>query len=69
MTPRWRPFLGPMLGVGAILLLGATIVAADRLGPWIWAVPMLLILTVAALGAAFESVRRAVRAGLASMKE
>ena len=58
-----------MLGVGAILLLGATIVAADRLGPWIWAVPMLLILTVAALGAAFESVRRAVRAGLASMKE
>ena len=69
MTPRWRQFLGPMLGVGAILLLGATIVAADRLGSWIWAVPMILVLAVAALGAAFESVRRAVHAGLASIKE
>ncbi len=69
MTPRWRPFLGPMLGVGAVLLLGATIFAADRLGPWIWVVPTLLVLAIAVLGAAFEPVRRALQAGIASMKE
>ena len=69
MTLHWRQFLGPMLGVGAVLLLGATIVAADRLGPWIWAVPTLLVLAVAALSAAFEPVRKAVHAGLASMND
>ena len=68
-----KQFLGPALGVGAILLLGATIFAADRLGVWVWAVVAISILVIAGLGAALESVRSVVRAGLsvaaASMAE
>ena len=65
--------MGPALGVGATLLLGATIFAADRLGAWVWAVVAISILAIAGLSAGLEPVRRAARAGLgaaaASMTE
>ena len=68
-----RQFLGPVLGVGATLLLGATIFAADRLGAWVWAVVPIFILAIAGLSAGLRPVRRAARAGLgvagASMAE
>ena len=68
-----KQFLGPVLGVGAILLLGATIFSADRLGAWVWAVVAISIVSIAGLSAGLEPVRRAARAGLgaaaASMAE
>ncbi len=67
MTGQSRPFLGPVLGVGATLLLGATIFAADRLGVWVWAVVAAPVLVIAGLSAGLQPVRRAARAGLGAV--